>query len=235
MYVHTATSMWGRYNVELRDFEWFAGLSDEEIAPTEGCIRKKSFDQGQRIFDREEPSTDVYFITSGRVLAVYWTDDGREIVFSRIGGGTQFGELSAIDNAPRSLSIYAQAPTTVLVLKAQDFLKILDTNSTVRHRVYQSLVERIRILTDRSHDLTSLDVSGRVRALLLRSALDAGAFVQGGVLIDMPTHAEIGNTVGANREAVSRVLSAMVKRGVIETSRKRIVLLDPEALVDQAH
>lgn len=218
----------------LKDFDWFQDLDADDLAKLSGAVKERSFSQGQLLFDREDNSNDVYFILTGRVLAVYWTSDGKEIVFSRIGMGSEFGELSALDGEPRSLSIYAQTATKALILPARDFLRILDANPSVRHQVYRSLVARIRALTERTHHQTTFSVSERVRAMLLRASLEANVFTEGGVLQDVPTHAEIGNTIGANREAVSRVLSAMTKAGEIESSRKQIKLLVPEALVTQA-
>lgn len=218
----------------LTDFDWFRGLEAGDLAKLSHAVKERSFSQGQLLFDREDNSNDVYFILTGRVLAVHWTSDGKEIVFSRIGMGSEFGELSALDGEPRSLSIYAQTATKALILPSRNFLQILDENPTVRHRVYRSLVARIRMLTERTHHQTTFSVSERVRAMLLRDTLDANVFTKGGILQDVPTHAEIGNTIGANREAVSRVLSAMNKAGEIESRRKQIKLLVPEALVTQS-
>ena len=46
------------------------------------CIRDSSHPPGAVILDHDDRAGDVHFLAQGRLLAVYWTRDGREIIFS---------------------------------------------------------------------------------------------------------------------------------------------------------
>ena len=48
---------------------------------------------------------------------------------------------------------------------------------------------------------------------------------------NLPTHAVIANIVGANREAISRSLAALNRRGVIQSGRRFLRILKPDALM----
>ena len=43
----------------------------------------KTLEPGQTLFDQSDNSKDVYFLISGRLLAVHITVDGREMIFGR--------------------------------------------------------------------------------------------------------------------------------------------------------
>lgn len=212
------------------DLPLFAGVTEAELAPLKLEVSEQRLDAWQTIFDQEDDSYDLYFLLSGSLLAVFWTDQGREIVFSRFPVGDYFGELAAFDGVPRSLAVVAKSEARVLTMKRHSFLKLFNEIPAVRNRIACSLVARIRSLTDRNREMTTLSVEQRVGIYLLRLAAEHDKLGKGAVIEDAPTHAEIAGSVGANREMVSRSISKLAKRGVIKSARQRIEILDPDAL-----
>ena len=93
----------------------------EQLAALDIRANLRNLDSGQILFDQADQSRDVYFLVSGRLLVVHWTEDGREMVFGRIDVRTHLGELAAIDNGKRSLSVYAHREAQVLVVSQSDF------------------------------------------------------------------------------------------------------------------
>lgn len=208
----------------------FAGLSAEDLADIPLSANEQTLEPWQTVFDQEDDSYDVCFLLSGALLAVFWTTQGREIVFSRFPIGSYFGELAAIDGTPRSLAVIAKTDAKVLVMKRDCFLQLFNDVPLVRSRITDSLVARIRTLTERNMEMTTLSVEERVGMYLLRLAAEHGKLKQGGVIEDAPTHSEIAASIGANREMVSRSISKLSKRGVIKSARQKIEILDPDAL-----
>jgi len=218
----------------LGDLEWFVGVSEDRLARIQlACIRR-SFEQGERILERGDPGQTVLFVLAGQVLAVQWTQAGREIVYNDIGPGSAFGELSVISGAPRSLSLYARTDCTLLEMPGSLLLELIDSDLSIRQAVMRGLVRRVYDLTERVQELTALGVEDRLRAYLLRTALEQGELEAGQTLSNLPTHAEIANIVGANREAVSRSLATLNRQGVIESGRKFLRILQPDALMQMS-
>lgn len=208
----------------------FEGLTPDELAGVPLEASEQTLDAWQTIFDQEDDSYDLYFLLEGSLLAVFWTSEGREIVFSRFPVGAYFGELAAFDGTPRSLAVVAKTPAKVLSVKRDSFLQLFNDVPLVRDRIARELVRRIRTLTDRNMEMTTLSVEQRVNIYLLRLAAEHGQLQKGAVIANAPTHAEIAGSIGANREMVSRSVSKLAKRGVIKAARQRIEILDPEAL-----
>lgn len=206
------------------------GLTPEDFAGVALDVSEQSLDAWQTIFDQEDDSYDLYFLLEGSLMAVFWTSEGREIVFSRFPVGAYFGELAAFDGTPRSLAVVAKTPAKVLSVKRESFLQLFHNVPLVRDRIARELVHRVRTLTDRNMEMTTLSVEQRVNIYLLRLAAEHGQLQKGAIIANASTHAEIAGSIGANREMVSRSISKLSKRGVIKAARQRIEILDPEAL-----
>ena len=216
------------------EFPILRDLDPGDIDRLDLRFREAGFGAGQIILDREDHARDVYFVQSGRLLAVYWTEDGKELVFGRIQAGAYLGEIAALDDGDRSLAVYAQTDARVLVMEQASFLALIDQVPAFRQKVTRDLVARIRSLTKRNFEVLAFNVDMRVRSYLARLALEAGVFHTDGLLTGAPTHAEIANTIGANREAVSRAMSALNRDGVVQAGRQKIQILKPDALLATA-
>ena len=208
----------------------FEGLTPSDFDGIALDVMEHQFDAWQTVFDQQDTSKDLCFLLSGSLLAVFWTDEGREIVFTRFPEGSYFGELAALDGVPRSLAVFAKTDAKVLCLKRDSFLQMFNTVPVVRERITMELVARIRSLTERNMEMTVMSVEQRVSNYLLRLAAEHRKLAKGAVIENAPTHSEIAGSVGANREMVSRSISKLVKRGVIKSSRQRIEILNPEEL-----
>lgn len=212
------------------DLPLFRGLTVDDFAGIDLEANHINLEAGQKVLEQEDPSQEVHFLLSGSLLAVFWTDEGREIVFSRFPVGAYFGELAALDGTPRSLTVVARTKTQVLAMRRESFLQLFNNVPVIRKRITDDLVAKIRTLTARNMEMTTLPVEERVRMYILRLAMDQGKLIKGAVIENAPTHAEIAGSIGANREMVSRSISKLVKRGVIKSARQKIEILDLDVL-----
>jgi CRP-like cAMP-binding protein len=63
----------------------------------------------------------MYVICEGRVQVSKLSDDGREKILEFFEKGAFFGEMSLLDDAPRSASVRALTDTRILALSRSDF------------------------------------------------------------------------------------------------------------------
>jgi CRP/FNR family transcriptional regulator, cyclic AMP receptor protein len=208
----------------------FAGLAPGDFAGLAVPVTERRFAAWEIVFNQQDKTRDVHFLLSGTLMALYWTAEGREIIFTRFATGAYFGELAALDEGNRSLAVVARSDVSVLTIPAATFRALFDQVPALRWRITRDLVARIRTLTAKNLELTTNSVEERVASYLLGLAVDRGQLRAGGRIDDAPTHAEIAASIGSNREMVSRVMSGLAKRGGIRTSRQRIELLDPRVL-----
>jgi len=68
--------------------------------------------------------------------------DGKPI--ARLETGDFFGEMSLIDGNPRSASVIAESPITLLVVESRSFRCLLDAVPALRRKISVTLCERLR-------------------------------------------------------------------------------------------
>ena len=212
------------------DLPLFSGLTPGDFDGIPVSVTTRDLAPWEILFNQEDKGRDVHFLLSGTLLALYWTPDGREIIFTRFATGAYFGELAALDEGDRSLAVVARSEVRVLVIPAATFRACFDRIPVLRWRITRDLVARIRILTARNLELTTFSVEERLASYLVGLAVERGQLQAGGRIEDAPTHAEIAASIGSNREMVSRAMGALARKGAIRSARKRIELVEPRVL-----
>ena len=209
-----------------------AGLDAETVRRFAADLHPMRFAPGQIVVEQGDPSSDVYFVFSGRLLGLLMSAEGKEVAFTDIGPGRYFGEIAALDGRPRSLTISAVAECRLGRIDAGSFRAWMDRAPVIARNLALTLAERNRVLSERIYGLVVHDVDKRVRILLSRLAQSRGELRPGGRLQPAPTRDEMATYVGANREAVSRAFARLSAEGVIETGRQTVVFRDIGALLD---
>jgi CRP/FNR family cyclic AMP-dependent transcriptional regulator len=210
----------------LRRIPLFASLPEAELRAFAPLLRERRLAKGSVILMQGDPGDALYLITSGQVKVVLIGEDGREVILSVLGPGAFFGEMSLLDDEPRSAHVVAMDEATVLQLRREDFQARLRSSPEVAVAVLRELSRRLRRADDTIGGLALRDVNGRIAHLLLDLAEEEGS----DRITRRLTHATIAQMVGASRETVSRTLRALVNAGVLRISRREILLLDREPL-----
>jgi len=208
----------------------FKGLGALELQRFEGATREKSYPRGSVILFENDPGEALFIVRQGRVKVVLIGDDGREVILGMLGVGDHFGELSLIDDQPRSAHVIAVEDSTLIVLRRDDFRRCVEDAPAVAWAMLQALSGRLRRADDKIGGLVLLDVPGRISQLLLESS-DAAA----SETLDRPlTHQTIAQMIGASRETVSRAMKEFQHKGWIAVERRRIRLTNRAALEKRA-
>src|SRR5687767_13134107 len=204
----------------------FSGLPPEELQQFAAITREKTYPKSSVILFEDDPGDSLFVIRDGRVKVVLVGEDGREVILGVLGVGEHFGELSLIDEQPRSAHVIAMEDTNLLVLRSDDFRRRVESNPAVAWSLLVELSHRLRRADGKIHGLALLDVPGRIARLLLDFASESN-----GDAIDKPlTHQTIAHMIGASRETVSRTMRDFQNQGWINVERRRIALADRAAL-----
>lgn len=210
----------------LRSVSIFAELDATAAAALERLARRRAYAEGEVVVSEAEPGDALYVLLTGRVKVALYGESGREVILSIFKEpGDFFGEMSLLDDEPRSATVLAMEPSTLLVLSRPDFRAHLSRHPRVAVQVMTELSRRLRRADAVIGDLALLDVLGRLAARLRDLALaDGEAAPEGRVIRNRPTQAEIAGMIGASRETVSRALSELARRGdVVLTGRRLLV------------
>ena len=212
--------------VMLGSFELFELLdvaTRDEIAK---LFTMRVIEKGAYVISEAQSSTEVYFVVSGRIQVCAFTQNGKQIHFEELDAGKMFGELTAIDRMERSSDCIAVTSTTLAVLSADNFEKLIDEYKPVRDALVSRLVFLVRWHMRKVYEFTTFPVSQRVRFELLRIASKYPASKDGIVLLEVPTHAEIAARISTHREAVTREIKILELSGAISWGKGKHIVHD---------
>jgi CRP-like cAMP-binding protein len=136
-------------------------------------------------------------------------------------GGTAMGYLA---------HVIAMEDSSLLVLRREDFQGILEHSPGIALALLRELSRRLRRVDEKVGSLVLLDVHGRVAQLLL----DLADETDGQRITRRLTHHTIAQMIGSSRETVSRTMRELVDKGMIDVSRKDIVIRDRGSLEQAA-
>jgi CRP/FNR family transcriptional regulator, cyclic AMP receptor protein len=177
------------------------------------------------IVGQTEQDRDVYFIMTGRLRAVQH-GARQDVIFTDMEAGTFFGELAAIDGAPRALSVFAVNDSLVAKMPSAAFVETMYSHRPLAEAVIATLIARLRTMTRRVGELGQLDVRSRVHAELLRLARPDRGDPKRAIIVAPPNQSELASRINTRRETVSREINAMERGGLIERRRGAIVITD---------
>ena len=103
----------------------------------------RQFEAGEVIFHENEIGETAYVIEKGRV-EVLKTLDGKKVHLAYIGSGEPFGEMSIIDEKPRSATVIAVEQTIASELHRDEFVQALQRHPEVTMSLLKVLFERLR-------------------------------------------------------------------------------------------
>lgn len=218
--------------IALRANGLLEGLDERALDAVTQKIEVMRVPRGKLIMMHGDMTTETYFLLSGSVIGQVVAENGREILFTEIAQGGYFGELAALDGKARSIAISAHSDCVLGKLQGPAFLGLLREYPQIAINLATDLGARLRRMNDRVFGLVVYDVEARVRVRLMQLAQEQEQLLDGGVITKAPTHETIASFIGANREAVSRVIAKLNRAGIIAAKRGEITIKDVGALLE---
>ncbi|MEO0999804.1 MAG: Crp/Fnr family transcriptional regulator [Pseudomonadota bacterium] len=217
--------------LRLKALPFFREIPEDRLRRIEERCAFTIYEPGQAIVAQGDAATSVHFVLSGEVRVSIFSSDGRLVHLQDMKPGAMFGELAAIDGAPRSATVEARKTSQVAGLSGPAFRKTLLEEPSLTLQILERSVELIRRLTDRVYEYAMLSVAERIQAELLRMVrATAGDGATTARLAPAPVHSDIANRVSARREAVAREMSRLAKEGVLERQGRDLLVHDVPAL-----
>src|ERR1051326_1099133 len=207
----------------FRKFALFAELDERELASVAAVAKTRRYAKDDVIFHADESGDVFCLIREGRVKVTMISPEGKEIILSMMGPGDFFGEMSLLDNEPRSATVIAMETLDLVTIWRSDFLQILSENFSITKKILAELSKRLRSASNRIESLATMDVYGRLARFFLDLARQNGKVLDNGyVAVQRPTHQSIANMIGTSRETVSRLIHDLMRQNLLLSEGKTI-------------
>lgn len=120
----------------IQRFPLFVGMDDAALKQLGRALKTVYVNSGELIVGKDDPAQSVYFIASG---AVELESAGQTW---RRGGGEMFGQMAILTKKAVRAQVRAIAPSTLLVLDAERFRRLLARRPAIQQAIRASAKER---------------------------------------------------------------------------------------------
>jgi CRP/FNR family cyclic AMP-dependent transcriptional regulator len=128
-----------RLETALSTVPLFDGLSKRQLRKVGSAAQVVECTSGHPIVREGEPGDAFFVVLSGQAKV---TVKGRTV--SRCLPGDHFGEISLLDGGPRAATVASETPMTMLVIRRNDFQKVLAADPRLILSLMESLARTIR-------------------------------------------------------------------------------------------
>ena len=142
----------------LRRVPLFSGLTEQQIERLAAGSVRRNFPRGRVIVTEGEPSQSLYILLSGRAKVQRSDTEGKEVILAVIGPGECFGEMSLIDDSPRSASVITIDTSDFMAINKESFKSMMLSSPEMSLRIMAGLVRRLREADKKIETLALLDV-----------------------------------------------------------------------------
>ena len=209
----------------------FASLKPSLLDELAGKLTPKSYRRGEVIFHQDDPGSAMHIVKSGQVKIATTSPEGEEVIMAILKDSDFFGELSLLDDKPRSADAVAMDATQTLMLRRGDFLDMLGRHPEMVNGVLASLAERLRRTDQLLEDAVFLDLPARLSKRLLELGQQHGVKTDRGLEIDLRlTQQDLASALGVTRVALNKHLGRLQDDDLISLEGKRIIITRPEEL-----
>jgi CRP/FNR family transcriptional regulator, cyclic AMP receptor protein len=207
---------------------WAAALSTEQLQRVHTTLIFRSFQQGNFVCYKGDPSNVWVGVIDGLVKATNLSETGKPVTFATLPANCWFGEGSLLKQEARKYDIITLRDSRVALMPAVTFFWLLDTSISFNRFIMNQLNERLgQFMSAFEHDRLD-DREARI-AHALANMLHPQLYPSRESRIEI-SNEELGHLVGASRPCVSQSLHNLEKSGLIKVGYRTITVINIDGL-----
>jgi CRP-like cAMP-binding protein len=196
----------------LQQFTLMRLFPTDALASLAAHSSAHAFLKREVVLSKENPSPSLMFLLEGRLQAIDFTMDGREVGLHFIEEGQYFCEISVLDGLPSPEVVIANKKSQVIMVPAREIRSHIFANPSAIEAITSGLTQRIRDQANQRQILGIISPLQRICALLQNLSKDGK---NPEVIANAPTHQEIAIMVNLTRETVTRAFQVLQSQGAL--------------------
>jgi CRP/FNR family cyclic AMP-dependent transcriptional regulator len=213
----------------LSEMAVFQDLTPREMEELNRITTMSTVPKGRVFYRPEEPGEVLFILKEGRVQLYRISPEGKKLVITTLGPHTLFGEMALLGTRMHNTFAEAVDDCLICVMSRTDLERMILSKPRVALRILEITGKRLNEAEERLENMAFKGIPARLASLLLRLSEEQESETITGL-----THQDLAESVGTYRETATQVLNDLKSQGLIEIGRKRITILDAEALWEVA-
>jgi CRP/FNR family transcriptional regulator, nitrogen oxide reductase regulator len=211
----------------------FAGVSVAECREILSAAHEKHFERRQTIFLEGDPVKHLILLTSGIAKVMQVGQNGTEVILRLKGPGEVVGTVGLHHQGCHCSMAQALRASSTLIWEAAVFDSMSQRSAVLRRNITHILCQQLQELEERYREISTERVAVRLSNQLVRLLHQVGRRVNGSVEISL-SREELAQLTGTTLFTVSRLLSDWNHRGIVNTRREAVSVLNFQALAQLA-
>jgi CRP/FNR family transcriptional regulator, cyclic AMP receptor protein len=187
----------------------------------------REFQAGTVLFRDGEVGKEMFVVQAGKVRISKTVRDVEKTLVV-LGPGAFFGEMSILNNKPRSATATVEENAKLLVIDPKTFEAMVRGNAEIAVRLIKTLAGRLQEADDQIENLLLKDHNSRVVHFLAHASKSAKQ-TPDGHLIEL-TVKELGGKIGLDLEPVNDVLNKLIRAKLVRIVENGVLVHDVQKL-----
>jgi ATP/ADP translocase len=128
----------------LQSVPLFATMTLEQLEAIHLCLTEQHYTLGELIFAEGDVGDEMYIVVDGEVEILIKLETPEPFLLATVGPGSYFGEMSILDNEPRSAAARVAKDARLLVLKGEQLKELVYVMPEIAFTIFKVLSERLR-------------------------------------------------------------------------------------------
>lgn len=207
----------------------FGGLPPDQLQAIRQIARIKHYHKGEMIFSEGDEGNGFYIVIQGKLKIYKVSPEGKEQILHIFGPGEPFGEVPVFSGNPFPANAQTLVESRVFFLPRKAFVELVADNPSLAMNMLAVLSRRLRQFTEQIENLSLREVPARLAAYLLYLYDKNGEKSE--VVLEV-SKGQLASLLGTIPETLSRMLSRMVKAGLISVRGRTIRLRNLDKLME---
>jgi CRP/FNR family transcriptional regulator len=213
----------------------FAGLKEEDLKRIRAVASLKQIGKREILFGEGEEAKGFYVILSGKVKLYKISPEGKEQILHIVSAPDAFAEAALFLEGRYPAFAEALADSQLLFFPKRNFIQLIEKNPQLSINMIVSLSHFLRRFASLIEELSLKEVSSRVAKYLIDLSLKSSKEGKNPREVDLDlSKNQLALKLGTISETLSRTLTKMKAKGMIDVKKNRIVILNQEALRESA-
>ncbi|MFC1670261.1 diguanylate cyclase [Spirochaetota bacterium] len=153
----------------LKQVNILSSLSKNEINKIINYFNTVNIKKGEILFEQGDEGNAMYIVKEGKIISTIKLPDGKEQQVAEFGRGDFFGDMSIIEQAPRSATCKATDHSSLFEIDEGEFFGLMDLNPNIAikimHKMLNIITSRLRNANDFVVDMVNWGEDARTRAI----------------------------------------------------------------------
>jgi CRP-like cAMP-binding protein len=206
-----------------------ARLNEHHVRRFQVSKKAKSYRKGTMLFEQGQKPDGVYIVLDGRVKLSVNSPYGKTMVLGFFGSGTILELAAVILGRPHISTAETTQPTTAVFVPRDQLIAEIKGQPLAAWHVTQLVCEHCYFLLTKMATVELSESAEQKMARCLLGLINNNSGHREHVELNL-SQETIAHMVGLSRETVSRLLSRLRQKGVLDWTRSDFIIRDRQAL-----